>query len=223
MEFTAPLSGAVLIYSPNTRQARLWPFGHRRFPSKSLSLSLIHNSAPTRLGMLSYAVYCFKKKRNGDLRVLLSAFRRQRLLCICDSFSPITRQARLWPFGHRRFPSMSLSPDNPLIQSPAGQRVDRSDIGALYRHVRSVLEHGHGEVIGVEEIDDRPVWHLQVSTAASFSLGPVTRYELWLDEARALPLLVRSYDKDDGMIEAVGRGGGRGGPGGPGGRGEGGG
>ena len=119
-------------------------------------------------------------------------------------YSPITRQARLWPFGHRRFPSMSLSPDNPLIQSPAGQRVDRSDIGALYRHVRSVLEHGHGEVIGVEEIDDRPVWHLQVSTAAGFSLGPVTRYELWLDEARALPLLVRSYGKDHGVIEAVG-------------------
>ena len=31
--------------------------------SRSASLSLIHISEPTRLGMISYAVFCLKKKR----------------------------------------------------------------------------------------------------------------------------------------------------------------
>src|SRR5659263_474587 len=32
----------------------------------SLSLSLIHISEPTRLGMISYAVFCLKKKKTGE-------------------------------------------------------------------------------------------------------------------------------------------------------------
>ena len=37
MEFVAPFNGAVLIYSPLTKQAKLWPFGYRSFPSFNLS------------------------------------------------------------------------------------------------------------------------------------------------------------------------------------------
>ena len=32
-------------------------------PKKRLRLSLIHISEPTRLGMISYAVFCLKKKK----------------------------------------------------------------------------------------------------------------------------------------------------------------
>src|SRR5665648_1112798 len=35
----------------------------------SLPLSLIHISEPTRLGMISYAVFCLKKKKNITKRV----------------------------------------------------------------------------------------------------------------------------------------------------------
>src|SRR5450756_2801583 len=33
-------------------------------PTRVLGLSLIHISEPTRLGMISYAVFCLKKKKN---------------------------------------------------------------------------------------------------------------------------------------------------------------
>src|SRR5450756_2779427 len=38
-----------------------WP---RQAPAGPPALSLIHISEPTRLGMISYAVFCLKKKKN---------------------------------------------------------------------------------------------------------------------------------------------------------------
>lgn len=57
-------------------------------------------------------------------------------------YSPFTRHVRLWPFGAGRFPELSLRPHNPLIRSPRGQTVDRSDVGALFNNVRTLLEQG---------------------------------------------------------------------------------
>src|SRR5450756_2763232 len=35
----------------------------KEFPDRFIDLSLIHISEPTRLGMISYAVFCLKKKK----------------------------------------------------------------------------------------------------------------------------------------------------------------
>lgn len=37
MEFIHPHEGAVLIYSPDTRRVRVWPFGINHFPELNLS------------------------------------------------------------------------------------------------------------------------------------------------------------------------------------------
>ena len=37
MEFIKPHSGALLIYNPNTKRVRLWPFGFGHFPEINLS------------------------------------------------------------------------------------------------------------------------------------------------------------------------------------------
>ena len=42
-------------------------------------LSLIHISEPTRLGMISYAVFCFKKKKNTQFPVTFSTIFRHTL------------------------------------------------------------------------------------------------------------------------------------------------
>src|SRR5450756_2778380 len=51
---------------------------HSRPPSQGwrtfLSLSLIHISEPTRLGMISYAVFCLKKKKTNNKQILLITF-----------------------------------------------------------------------------------------------------------------------------------------------------
>ena len=51
MEFIRPHAGAVLIYNPHTRKARLWPFGVRHFPELDLSPGnpLIGNSRGQRV------------------------------------------------------------------------------------------------------------------------------------------------------------------------------
>src|SRR5450756_2811608 len=41
-------------------------FDRRRTPLTVWFLSLIHISEPTRLGMISYAVFCLKKKKKQD-------------------------------------------------------------------------------------------------------------------------------------------------------------
>src|SRR5428012_12834 len=41
--------------------------------STAQGLSLIHISEPTRLGMISYAVFCLKKKKEAELKANLDA------------------------------------------------------------------------------------------------------------------------------------------------------
>ena len=43
--------------------ARLWKDGNKKATKRGVFLSLIHISEPTRLGMISYAVFCLKKKK----------------------------------------------------------------------------------------------------------------------------------------------------------------
>ena len=40
----------------------------RKLDETGLGLSLIHISEPTRLGMISYAVFCLKKKKRRERR-----------------------------------------------------------------------------------------------------------------------------------------------------------
>jgi outer membrane lipoprotein-sorting protein len=51
MEFVEPHRGAVLVYDPDTRKARLWPFGISTFPSFTLDPgnSLIQGSGGQRV------------------------------------------------------------------------------------------------------------------------------------------------------------------------------
>jgi outer membrane lipoprotein-sorting protein len=118
-------------------------------------------------------------------------------------YSPDTARAKLWPFGYKRFPSLTLSPDSRIIQSPTGQRVDRSDVGVLYQNVRVLQEHGSTEVVGIESVDGHEALHVAVAGGGGFAVGVVARYQLWLDRSNAFPLKVTSYDGRGGVIETV--------------------
>lgn len=118
-------------------------------------------------------------------------------------YSPVTRRVRLWPFGEGHFPELGLSPRNPLVRSPRGQNVDRSDVGALFENVRSLLQHGRAEVTGEDSVAGRATRHLVVVGAPGFTIAGVHRYELWLDTPTQFPLKVISRDRDDAVIETV--------------------
>jgi outer membrane lipoprotein-sorting protein len=118
-------------------------------------------------------------------------------------YNPTTQSVRLWPFGVKHFPELSLSPGNPLIQSRSGQRVDRSDVGVLFENIRFLREGGNTEMLGQESIGGRTVLHLIVTGAGGIAVANVHRSEMWLDTASQFPVKVVSRDLRDAIIETV--------------------
>lgn len=118
-------------------------------------------------------------------------------------YDPASKQARLWPFGYRSFPALTLNPENRLIQSSTGQRVDRSDVGALYQNVKALQEQGKTEVVGIEPVGGKETTHIAVEGEGDFSVGAVHRYQLWLDRSTGFPVKVSSHDVVGQLIEVV--------------------
>ena len=59
-----PIKGVILVPNCNNPLGFIMPDARKR---AVLNLSLIHISEPTRLGMISYAVFCLKKKKTYKL------------------------------------------------------------------------------------------------------------------------------------------------------------
>ncbi|MGH8728618.1 MAG: LolA family protein [Burkholderiales bacterium] len=117
-------------------------------------------------------------------------------------YNPTTRKARLWPFGPG-FMALTLSPDSRLIQSPLGQRVDRSDVAALLENVKALQEHGKMEIVGEEPVAELQALHFTVSGTDGFTVGSVHRYDLWLEASTLFPVKVVSRDIRNQLIETV--------------------
>jgi outer membrane lipoprotein-sorting protein len=118
-------------------------------------------------------------------------------------YNPATQSVHLWPFGVKHFPDLSLSPGNPLIRSSRGQRVDRSDVGALFENIRALKEGGNSEVSGEESLNGHTVVHLVVTGSGNFAVAGVHRHELWLDTESQFPVKGISRDQQDDIIETV--------------------
>lgn len=118
-------------------------------------------------------------------------------------YDPTSRRAKLWPFGYGTFPALSLSPDNGMIQSSTGQRVDRSDVGVLYRNVKTMQQNGTTELLGIEELSGKEAMHISVTATDGFTLRGTALYQLWLDRTTGFPLRVMSHARDGRLIEVV--------------------
>ncbi len=116
-------------------------------------------------------------------------------------FSPQTQRVRLWPFGVGHFPELNLNPNNPLILSASGQRVDQSDVGALFEHVRALGEGGKIEVLDLSE--GTTASHIAVTGFDNVTVGHVHRFDLWLDAAHQFPIKIISRDLKGDILETV--------------------
>ncbi len=149
-------------------------------------------------GGKSEIIHYYFKKPNHVRMEFVTPFKGAVLI-----YDPGTKQAKLWPFGYRSFPSLTLSPSNSMIQSSTGQRVDRSDVGVLYGNVKALQEHGATRVTGIELLDGQETMHVVVAGKNGYSIGAVSRYQLWLDRDTGFPLKVLSHDIDGQVIEMV--------------------
>jgi outer membrane lipoprotein-sorting protein len=119
-------------------------------------------------------------------------------------FNPLTKKARLRPFGFLKPFVLTLDPGNSLITSPQGRRVDASDLGTFLKTVKSLAEKGKTGVKGNEKVGGMDAVIVEVTGAKGMTVaGGVHRYLLWLDAQTLLPLKTRSFDSDDNMIEDV--------------------
>lgn len=118
-------------------------------------------------------------------------------------YSPDTRRVRLWPFGAGNFPELSLKPENSIIRSLSGMRVDHSDVGTLFENIRALGEKGSSEMFGEETMDGRTVLHFIVRGENGWTVADVHSSEMWLDTASQFPAKVISRDIDGAIIETV--------------------
>ncbi len=118
-------------------------------------------------------------------------------------YDPDTQRVRLWPFGAGRFPELNLSPANPLIRSARGQRVDRSDVGALLDNIARLARGGDVASPRRTTLGGRAVEYLEVAGARGVTIAGVHRYALWLDAETLFPVQVISRDVHGNVIETV--------------------
>ncbi|MBK8162270.1 MAG: DUF1571 domain-containing protein [Gammaproteobacteria bacterium] len=157
----------------------------------------------------AYAV-TLKSAADGEVDVIRYAYRRPghvRMEFVAPHagvvmiYDPQTAEVRLWPLGRGYF-SLALDPANRLIRSRTGQRIDRSDFGALLQNVRSLQRSGQTTCVA-EQINGRDALYVVVEGEPYDSLGAIRRYELWLDTANRMPLRVISRDRAGAVIEEV--------------------
>lgn len=142
--------------------------------------------------------YYFKKPGHVRIEIIAPRFKGAVLI-----YSPNSGKVKLWLSGHGKFPSLSLSPENKMIQNPSGQQIDRSDLGVLYKNIMALQARGKTTVIGQESIGGETALHLNVEAERDFTVNNIARFQLWLNITTGFPLGVISYKVDGSWIEQV--------------------
>ena len=118
-------------------------------------------------------------------------------------YDPIEKKVRLRPFESTGAVVLTLNPDDNLVKSAQGHRVDDSDIGALLRRVDRLKKHGQTTILGEEKVGERQTLVVRVEGEKDFAPEGRHRYILNLDETVWLPLKVRAYDTSGNLLEEV--------------------
>jgi len=127
-------------------------------------------------------LYTFRKP--NQLRIDMQSPQPGTILVYPDRGGKVT----LRPGGWTGFVTLHLAPDNSMLASGSGQRIDQSDFGLLLRNMRhSLAERRRGE-IGLSESEGRV--SIEVLADDHFLPGVQTLYRFVIDSSRWLPLEV---------------------------------
>lgn len=118
-------------------------------------------------------------------------------------YDPAAQRVRLSPFGAEHILTLNLAPDNPLIRSPRGHSVDRSDVGALLANLAQLRARGTMAEPVAAELGGRAATLIEIEGAAGASVGGVHRYRVWFAADSLFPLQVQSFDAHGAPIETV--------------------
>lgn len=164
----------------------------------------------------SYRATLHSAGRTGDRQVMHYSYRKPgwvRIDCVEPHrgavliYDPGTRKVRLWTFGlgfGRGFPfgrALSLAPDNPLVRSPRGHTIDRSDVGALFENLQVLRADGSFTPIGAGTVAGEPTLGFEAAAAAGITIGGVHRNRVWLAQDTLFPRRVESFDAANEIVE----------------------
>jgi outer membrane lipoprotein-sorting protein len=123
--------------------------------------------------------YTFRKP--DQLRIDMRAPQPGTVLIYPDQQGKVT----LRPGGWSGFVTLHLAPDNAMLASGSGQRIDQSDFGLLLRNMRhSLTGQRRGEVL-LSETPERVT--IEVLADDHFLPGVQTLYRFVIDKATWLP------------------------------------
>jgi len=118
-------------------------------------------------------------------------------------YDPVAKTVRIRPLAFIPAFVLTLSPDNSLVKSAQGHRVDESDIGALLQRVRRLQERGTTIVQREERVGGKESVVVAVEGEKGRALEGIHRYVLWLDRSTLLPLKSAAYDSKGTQVEEV--------------------
>ncbi|MFC3286172.1 LolA family protein [Litchfieldella rifensis] len=167
-----------------------------RFEQVNAYQLTLHSQGPSGEEEVIHYAY----RRPGFVRMdMVKPFRGAVLI-----YDPHAHEVRLWPFGSPgRRAGLTLSPNNRLVRSARGHRVDESDVGTLLRNVQRLQQQGELRQLGEDAIDGHSVHHLEVEGEAGHTVEEVARFELWLDSETLFPRKAVGYDRHERMLETV--------------------
>jgi hypothetical protein len=118
------------------------------------------------------------------------------------TYNPISQQVHVWPSGFHHFPSFHTSPDNSLIRSQAGHRIDQSDAGYFWHHVQRLQAQGSYRVAGNAGAATKMI-HLLVEGAPGIAVDQYHKFDIRLEPLHFFPIRATGYDLDGHELDTV--------------------
>lgn len=118
------------------------------------------------------------------------------------TYNPDSQQVHVWPSGFHHFPSFHTTPDNSLLRSEGGHRIDQSDVGYFWHHVERLQTQGAYRVVGNAGTHPNRI-HLLVEGAPGIAVDNYHKFDIWLEPRHFFPVRTTGYGLDGNVLDTV--------------------
>ncbi len=140
-------------------------------------------------------LYTFQKPNH--IRLDFETPHRGMVLIYPDKYGRVEVRPSGWP----RFFWFHLAPDNPLLRSFQGQRIDQTDLGLLIRNIARSL--GQDRLGPVDVSQDGKLINIKVLAKNHFKKDVRTLYTFGIDEKLWLPIRVTEKTPDGELQQTI--------------------
>lgn len=118
-------------------------------------------------------------------------------------YTPEKKKVVVRPFGFLKPFTLKLKPDNALIKSGGGHRIDESDLGSLLNVIQKLSRRGEMKNLRIEKAGEIEMLVVSVKGSNGYSMDRVNHFLLWFEKESALPVKIKTYDVEGELLEEV--------------------